>query len=190
MFVVTYRGKFAFIKPWSAVRDGETFSQQFLSPSTIEGIEKKLFPEQLNVIGSQKILRYKLSYSGMDAQQEVTQTRGWTKTSKPRKGYQRERSVLVRNVLLNPILCLAFNNIEDAKRAAEQHICLCRNEDIVLPDSEITEMSYDKFNLLPGYELVYCANSEENGAFLVGFNRFQNNKPMYGKLEFNGTSVI
>ncbi len=190
MFVVTYIGKFAFIKPWTAVRDGETFSQQFLSPSTLEGIEKKLFPEQLNVNGTQKILRYKLSYSGMDAQQEVTQTRGWTKTTKPRKGFQRERSVLVRNVLLNPILCLAFSNIDDAKRAVEQHVCLCRNEDIMLPNAEIIEMNDNDFNQLPGYELISCDKSEDYGAFLVGFNRFHDNKPMYGKLEFNGVSVI
>lgn len=38
MYVVTYKGQFGFIKPWSAVRDGETFSQQFLTPSIIEGI--------------------------------------------------------------------------------------------------------------------------------------------------------
>lgn len=43
MFVVTYKGQFGFIKPWTAVRDGETFSQQFLTPSIIEGIEKNCF---------------------------------------------------------------------------------------------------------------------------------------------------
>ena len=46
-YTVRYTGKFGFIKPWTAVRDGETFSQQFLTPSIIEGIEKKLFPELL-----------------------------------------------------------------------------------------------------------------------------------------------
>lgn len=46
-YIVKYTGKFGFIKPWTAVRDGETFSQQFLTPSNIEGIEKKLFPEIL-----------------------------------------------------------------------------------------------------------------------------------------------
>lgn len=30
MYIVTYKGPFGFIKPWTAVRDGETFSQQFL----------------------------------------------------------------------------------------------------------------------------------------------------------------
>ena len=51
MYVVTYKGQFGFIKPWTAVRDEETFSQQFLTPSIIEGIEKKLFPELLDVPG-------------------------------------------------------------------------------------------------------------------------------------------
>ena len=44
-YVVRYEGPFAFIKPWTAVRDGVTYSQQFLTPSVLEGIEKKLFPE-------------------------------------------------------------------------------------------------------------------------------------------------
>ena len=31
MYIVIYKGPFGFIKPWTAVRDGETFSQQFLT---------------------------------------------------------------------------------------------------------------------------------------------------------------
>ena len=62
MYVVRYKGKFGFIKPWTAVRDGETFSQQFLTPSIIEGIEKKLFPEMLNTPGIHKIKRHKLRH--------------------------------------------------------------------------------------------------------------------------------
>lgn len=46
-YVVKYSGPFGFIKPWTAVRDSETFSQQFLTPSIVEGMEKKLFPELL-----------------------------------------------------------------------------------------------------------------------------------------------
>ena len=45
LYVVKYTGMFGFIKPWTAVRDSETFSQQFLTPSIVEGIEKKLFPQ-------------------------------------------------------------------------------------------------------------------------------------------------
>lgn len=59
MYIVIYKGKFGFIKPWTAVRDGETFSQQFLTPSIIEGIEKKLFPELLECNGEIcKIVRH------------------------------------------------------------------------------------------------------------------------------------
>lgn len=56
MYVVKYSGPFGFIKPWTAVRDTETFSQQFLTPSIVEGIEKKLFPELLNESGIKKLL--------------------------------------------------------------------------------------------------------------------------------------
>jgi len=45
-YVVKYSGPFGFIKPWTAVRDSKTFSQQFLTASIIEGIEKKLFSER------------------------------------------------------------------------------------------------------------------------------------------------
>ena len=45
IYIVKYTGPFGFIKPWTAVRDSETYSQNFLTPSIIEGIEKKLFPE-------------------------------------------------------------------------------------------------------------------------------------------------
>ena len=54
-YVVKYSGPFGFIKPWTAVRDSETFSQQFLTPSIVEGIEKKLFPELLGEEGIKKI---------------------------------------------------------------------------------------------------------------------------------------
>lgn len=54
LFVVKYSGPFGFIKPWTAVRDGETYSQQFLTPSIVEGMEKKLFPEMLAERGIKK----------------------------------------------------------------------------------------------------------------------------------------
>lgn len=41
LYIVKYSGPFGFIKPWTAVRDSETFSQQFLTPSIVEGMEKK-----------------------------------------------------------------------------------------------------------------------------------------------------
>lgn len=184
MYIVTYKGKFAFIKPWTAVRDGETFSQQFLTPSIIEGIEKKLFPELLSTTGIQKILRYKLNYNSMSSQQEVTQTRGWEYKNRT---FIRNRSVLKRNILLSPILYIAFEAEKDAITASQQHVCLCRNEDIMLPNTEIIRASENDFEKLPGFELRF-GESEES--FLVGYNRFEENKAMYGWLEYNGQKLL
>ncbi len=184
-YIVKYSGTFGFIKTWTAVRDGETFSQQFLTPSIIEGIEKKLFPELLENNGMIcKIMRHKLSYSAIDTQQEVTQTRGWKST---KNQMNRNRSILKRGVMLNPILYLAFNEKSDAEIAAKQHICLCRNEDVMLPDAEITELSENEFDDLCGFELRF-GQSEQS--FLVGYNRFANNTPMYGWIEYNGNKLL
>ena len=175
MYIVKYTGKFGFIKPWTAVRDGETFSQQFLTPSIIEGIEKKLFPELLKYNGViSKIQRHKLSYTAIDMQQEVTQTRGW-KISKQQM--TRQRSILLRGIMLDPILYLAFKDRNDAVVASKQHICLCRNEDILLPCTDIYEYTEDEFDRLDGFELRF---GESEQSFLVGFNRFDGGNPMYG----------
>lgn len=184
MYVVKYQGKFGFIKPWTAVRDGETFSQQFLTPSIIEGIEKKLFPELLGTSGIHKIIRHKLRYDAMDSQQEVTQTRGWEHKSKMNV---RARSVLKRSVLLNPLLYLAFSSLDEAIVATKQHICLCRNEDILMPDADVLELAKSDFDQLPGFELRF---GESEQSFLVGYNRFDDNKPMYGWLEYDGQSLL
>ena len=180
-YVVTYRGPFGFIKPWTAVRDGETFSQQFLTPSIIEGMEKKLFPELLEEPnGIKKILRHKLSYESMSDQQEQTQTRGFNKG-------RRDSSILKRGVLINPCLLLAFENEKDAVHASRQHLCVCRNEDILLPENQIKEIDEKDFSNLEGFELRF---GKRDDAFLVGYNRFNENKPMYGWLECNGKSLI
>lgn len=186
-YVVKYTGKFGFIKPWTAVRDGETFSQQFLTPSIIEGMEKKLFPELLENHGNvEKIKRHKLSYSSIVSQQEVTQPRGW-EIKKKEKVMVRERAILKRGVMIDPVLFLAFDNKENALIASKQHLCLCRNEDIVLPDAEIYEMSEDEFAEIKGFELRF---GESEYSFLVGFNRFDKAKPMYGWIEYAGQSLL
>lgn len=183
-YVVKYSGPFGFIKPWTAVRDGETYSQQFLTPSIVEGIEKKLFPEMLQCNGEiRKILRHKLSYTSIDMQQEQTQTRGWEKKNRL---MVRNKSVLSRGVLLNPVLYLAFGNMEDAEIAARQHVCLCRNEDVLIPSESIMEKSLSEFDKIDGFELRFGASDE---SFMVGFNRFDSAKPMYGWLEISGKPV-
>lgn len=171
-FVVEYDGEFGFIKPWTAVRDGETYSQQFLTPSIIEGIRQKLEVKE--------ILRHKLSYTGINVQQEKVHARAWNKSGKK---YSRETSILLRGVMIKPVLFLAFSSKEDADKAKCQHICLCRNEDIFLPKATITEMIEEDFNQIEGFELRFGKNEQ---SFLVGYNRFENNQPMYGWIEITG----
>lgn len=176
-YVVKYSGPFGFIKPWTAVRDGETFSQQFLTPSIVEGIRQKLEVQQ--------ILRHKLRYAAISRQQEVTHTRGW-KYYKTRKLHQRDRSILSRGIMLFPELTLAFSSEDDALKAAAQHICLCRNEDLLFPETPI-EVSEEEFNKWPGFELRF---EENERSFLVGFNRFDERKPMHGWLDVIGNPLI
>jgi len=176
-YVVKYTGPFGFIKPWTAVRDSKTFSQQFLTPSIIEGIRQKLEVKT--------ILRHKLTYTSISVQQEQTQTRGWEKKTQ-QKIMVRNQSILERGVMIDPILYLAFESEEDAYKASQQHICLCRNEDILLPDLTIepkTELGFDE---ITGFELKFGTNEK---SFLVGFDRFNNSQAMYGHLEITGKPV-
>jgi hypothetical protein len=169
LYIVKYSGPFGFIKPWTAVRDGKTFSQQFLTPSIIEGIRQKLEVSS--------IVRHKLTYSSISVQQEQTQTRGWEKKSQ-QKMMIRNQSILERGVMLNPILYLAFESVEDAQKSAKQHVCLCRNEDVLFPDSEIIQMEETDFDQLTGFELRF---GETEKSFLVGFNRLEiAGKPVSG----------
>ncbi|MGK0365521.1 MAG: hypothetical protein ACI85O_002587 [Saprospiraceae bacterium] len=185
--IVRYEGQFGFIKPWTAVRDAEIFSQQFLTPSIVAGMERKLFPELLNEpFGHYKILRHRLSYSQMVAQVEQIQPRGWNSYKKMQI---RKSAILNRSVLLNPVLFLVFEKLEDAEKAATQHLCLCRNEDIMFP-KQIIKMSKEQFDtdedLFAGYELIF---EKEEQSFLVGYNRFDKENPMYGWLKILGNPV-
>jgi hypothetical protein len=188
-YVVRYSGPFGFIKPWTAVRDSETFSQQFLTPSIVEGIEKKLFPDLLGTAGIQKIMGHRLSYDQVTGQQEVIQTRGWNSTRKGKEFlFDRPKAILIRSVLQNPTLQLAFLSEGDAVVAATQHICLCRNEDMLFPE-EIIETDKHSFEeeeeAFPGFELVFEKNEK---SFLVGYHRVSN-APMYGWIKVVGQPV-
>ena len=176
-YVVKYSGPFGFIKPWTAVRDGETFSQQFLTPSIIEGIRQKL---EVNMI-----LRHKLTYAAINVQQEIVQAKA---LNYKRQGniYLREKSILKRGVMLNPTLILAFQTLEEAQNAATQHVCLCRNEDVLLPVGNVEQVADTDFDNFPGFELRFGKNEE---AFMVGYNRFDNNSPMYGWLNITGNPI-
>ena len=186
-YVVKYTGLFGFIKPWTAVRDEEVFSQQFLTPSIVGGIERKLFPELLDKpFNIYKIKSHRLSYSQIAIQQEQTQPRGWNDAGKTK---ERPFSILKRGVLINPILHLLFENKNDAEIAFQQHICLSRNEDILMPEEifEIENVEFDtNEDLFYGFELVFEKNDK---SFQVGYNRMNNNEPMFGWLKIVGTPV-
>ena len=184
-FVVKYSGPFGFIKPWTAVRDSETFSQQFLTPSIVEGIEKKLFPELLNENGIKKILRYRLNYQGLSMQQEKTWSKGGINVYKDKNQYKTNIGIIQRGVMLNPNLYLVFESMEDASKAMTQTICLCRNEDLVFPE-EILELTQEELENLEGFELLFT-NSETG--FKVGYNRFNNASEMYGELKVFGNPI-
>jgi hypothetical protein len=193
LYIVKYSGPFGFIKPWTAVRDSETYSQQFLTPSVITGIERKLFPDLLKDDKGKisKIVGHRLSYKQISQQQEQIQPRGWNESGRGKnKEYTRPYAILNRGVLIEPLLQLAFTSKADAEIASRQHICLARNEDILYPDEHVLEVSNEEFNsneeLFSGFELVFERNDQ---AFLVGYNRFKQNEPMYGYLKVVGTPV-
>jgi len=192
-YIVRYSGPFGFIKPWTAVRDSETFSQQFLTPSIVVGIERKLFPELLKDDDGEikKIVGHRLSYKQISQQQEQIQPRGWNeKGTRNNKSYERPYAILVRGVMLEPVLFLAFQNSNDADIAAKQHICLSRNEDLLYPSDEVLEVRKEGFDsdedLFSGFELVF-EKSEQS--FLVGYNRYRQNEKMFGYIKIVGTPV-
>ncbi len=192
-YIVKYTGHFGFIKPWTAVRDSETYSQQFLTPSIIAGIERKLFPELLENDNGEikKIYRHRLSYKQISQQQEQIQPRGWNeKGTKNNKSYERPYAILIRGVMVDPVLFLAFQDLEDAVLAAKQHICLARNEDILYPSEEILEVTKEEFDtdeeLFSGFELILEKNKQ---SFLVGHNRYKKNEKMFGYIKIFGTPV-
>jgi len=193
-YVVKYSGPFGFIKPWTAVRDIETFSQQFLTPSIIEGMEKKLFPELLqeeNAGKISKVKRHRLNYISIDVQQEKTWSKGGFKAEKKKDSlgknyYQAENiAIIKRGVMLHPHLYLAFATEADAQAAFTQHICLCRNEDILLPH-EMLQLSEDELDQIQGFELLIT--NAENG-FKVGHNRFADGAEMFGELKVFGNPI-
>lgn len=146
-FVVKYTGPFGFIKPWTAVRDELTFSQLYLTESILKGMSQKLFG--LGVMD--RIKRHRLSYDQLIEAQERTLPKH-VKTAKA-------GGILKRRIMLNPVLHLAFGTEADAAIAAEQHLCLCRNEDLVWPSSP-TKMNEEEFNLLPGFEYIPATGEE------------------------------
>ena len=168
-YVVKYSGPFGFIKPWTAVRDELPFSQLYLTGSILKGISQKLFGlGEMN-----RIKRHRLSYDQLVETQERTLPK-LIKTAKV-------GGILKRRIMLNPVLHLAFVTEDDAVVAAEQHLCLCRNEDLVWP-SPLLMVSEETFDTIPGFEYHPMAESEE-GVF-HGWDRTALDKAGYHQKQF------
>lgn len=159
MYVVKYKGKFGFIKPFNAVRDSKILSQKFLNESTITGMEKILECEN-------NIIRHKLSYDSISWQQECTESSAYDKK------HLKNKSILTRGVMVNPKLYLGFENKNDAEKAYNNVVLLCRREDLMIP-FELVEMNDSEFDVIVGTESF--KSDKENGLF-VGFNKFNLNK--------------
>ena len=63
----------------------------------------------------------------------------------------------MRGVLVEPILHLAFKTYKDAALATKEHICLCRNEDMLYPSEAVLELTQEEFDSeeFAGFELVF-----------------------------------
>jgi hypothetical protein len=79
---------------------------------------------------------------------------------------------------------LAFSEEIYAQKAVKDHICLCRNEDILLPNADILVMSDHQFDKIDGFELIFEKKAD---SFQVGYNRFNRNEEMFGRLTITGT---
>jgi hypothetical protein len=156
MKIIRYSGPYGFIKPFYAVRDELTISQQFVLPSVLRHLEIMMG------LPVNSIQRAKLSHQGIDIQQEVTQAASWEikKKYKPRI-----RSILKRGVMVEPVLHLLFGDNQIAEKAATCMLCLSRTEDLLYPD-EIADVSEDNFNLLPGKEFI--SKPEKEGGIFCG----------------------
>jgi hypothetical protein len=156
------------------------------------GIERKLFPELiLNENGKlNKILRYRLSFQDISFQQESTRSINYErKVSKlnKKKYFSANTSTIKRGLLVNPILYLMFNSKEDSENVMIQHICLCRNEDIMLPTELIElndESEFDDEERFSGYESFSCDENNNNSIF-CGLNKYTKNK-QYVQLKMFG----
>ncbi|MCG8699427.1 MAG: hypothetical protein MI922_15330 [Bacteroidales bacterium] len=187
LYAVKYSGPFGFIKPWTAVRDSETYSQQFLTPSIVAGIERKLFPELLKDDDGEikKIVGHRLNYCGLSIQQERTWSKGGVQIKCEKGIYKTNHGIIDRGIMIKPNLYLSFINKDYALQAFKQNICLCRNEDILLP-IDLLEIDSESFELINGFELTF---SSSKSGFKVGYNRFKNAQEMYGELKVIGNPM-
>ena len=179
LFVIKYSGPVGFIKPINSARGYYMRSQENVTESTLVGIEYRLFSEHgYEPTGKlQKIVRHKLHNYGIVNQDEMAKRSYLFEDKNGNKGYRDKRKIIVRGLLVNPELYLAFDNEDDMAIAKRSIISLCRNEDILVPEELMLDVDEKDFDLIDGVEYIPDDNSEE----FFGINRY-NKSPMYGHL--------
>lgn len=179
-YVVKYTGEFGFIKPFTSMRDDFINSEKYLYPSTINGIEKKIFNDIQD-----RIVRHRLDFDSLSEQKETTKSIS-PKTENGKTFY--ERNLISKIFLINPKLYLFFDNIEDAEIANKTVVFLSRNEDILFPNKNIININDNEIDNVDGFEGVKTTMEDEEGMF-VGFNKYTN-KRQYIRLEIFGEPTI
>lgn len=157
---------YGYIRPWNSVRDIETWSLTYLTPSFINGIEEALSIKS-------KIVRHKLTFDeGM--------TKDFSKSVVYLKNNKKSHTIHNRHILRNPELTLAFDNEEDAKVAFNLPLYMGQNIYPIYPSYEygIKVMTDDEFDLVGGVETFETTKDDEMCVY-VGNNRYRNNERMY-----------
>lgn len=173
--------KYGFIKPYNAVRDDETYSLTYITPSMLDGI---IHEHELKG----RILRHKLTFDGM-TKNDYKKSRVFNDLDHDsNNGVFSEvidddvqMSPHTRHSLINPTLTLVFELKEDAEQMCTETIYIGQSEYYIYPIEEF-EISEDEFNELEGVESFITDEDDEFG-FYCGNNRLKDNTPMYIKLK-------
>lgn len=177
LYCIEYKNKvqpyYGFIKPWNSVRDEETYSLTYLPPSFINGIES-----ELGIKGN--IVRHKFQFNKNGMSKDMKKCVVYLENG------QRTHTIHFRNTLVNPIIILAFDNLEDAQYAIGQPLYVGQNIYPIYANKEfgIKEMTDDDFDNLLGVETIET-NSDDENAIFVGFNRQKENQRMYININRN-----
>lgn len=181
MFVVKFTQNsstpwFGFLKPYNAVRDDETYSLTYLTPSILNGIEVE------HNIPMDSIVRNKLVFNGQQKEQVKTHTY--------RKYKSRNKLIDVEDVsihkiykLVNPVIYLAFND-KDIAEEMSNNIIYCGRYEYPLYSNGVEEHSDEWFDAIEGTEITSVNENDENSIF-CGFNRFKNDEKMFINIQRN-----
>lgn len=169
---------FAFLKPYNAVRDFETYSLTYLPTSVINGIEERIG------IPMDSIVRNKLTFDKSGMFKELVKINFGTvwkngeiteRIIKGKNDVELKFIVYTKHCLVNPEVVFGFDTKEHAEEAFHCTIYLGQMEYMLYP-YEIFEISEEEFTDMKGVETY---NTDDENEIFCGFNRFKNNEKQY-----------